>query len=138
LAGKAGATSGKFWTFFTSMNLKRRNLRSDQRACTDVDSLSFLKAQAKKKQVESGGDRKSGDYKSVSKKIDQPIIPVDQKAINKSHNSNRACQKATEKLNTNRQYVDDAKWLEEENPEEFEKIKTGDLKLVQVKREIKS
>jgi hypothetical protein len=34
--------------------------------------------------------------------------------------------------------VDDAKWLEEENPEEFEKIKTGDLKLVQVKREIKS
>jgi hypothetical protein len=78
---------------------------------TAVNALPLFEAEAKKRRVESGGDRKSDNYKSVTQKIDEPIISTNTKEKNKSRNDNRATQQVAKQFSTNRQYVDDAKKL---------------------------
>jgi hypothetical protein len=69
----------------------------------------MLEKEAKERQAQSGGDRKSDAYKSVTEKIQQPI-PT-KKSKNKTKNASSSSQKAAKKLNTNSHYVSDAKKL---------------------------
>jgi hypothetical protein len=98
-----------------------------------VDALPLFEAEAKKRQVRTVENRNL-----VSEKIHtQEPISGSKKSKTKSSNANRSSQKAAKKLNTNRQYLSDAKKMKAEKPELFEKIKAGEIKLVQAKRVIK-
>ncbi|WP_262965149.1 MT-A70 family methyltransferase [Methylobacter psychrophilus] len=120
-----------------SMNLKRRHLNSDQRACIAVDALPFFEAEAKKRQVEAGKLYGENHPQEVSQKIGKALVTDGTKQKNKVNHANCASQQAAEQFSTNRQYVDDAKKLKAENRELFEQIKSGSVKLIQAKREIK-
>ena len=116
-----------------SWNLERRHLSSSQKAAIGVeleDLLAELERQAKERQKESGGDRKSEWYqeKSVTQKIEQPI---------EDRNERSATAKAAAVLGTNRQYVSDAKKLRQTAPEVHQQIKEGKVTISQAKKQQK-
>ena len=90
-------------------NLERRHLNSDQRACIAVDALPLFEVEAKKRQVESKIGNQNAS-KTSTEIIPELIIPKDKKS--KKKNSGESRQKAAKKLNTNRQYLSDAKKLQ--------------------------
>ena len=61
----------------------------------------------------------------MSQKIDSPS----------DRNIGKATQRAAELLQTNRQYISEAKKLSAEDPEEFRRVKAGDATLTDVKRQ---
>ena len=111
-----------------SWNLERRHLSSSQKAAVGVELeplFDALEAQAKERQREAGGDRKSEEYQeSVTQKIEQPI---------EDHNQRSSTHKAAKTLGTNRQYISDAKKLKETAPKIHEAVKRGDANLNQAK-----
>jgi len=110
---------GSLVSFVVSLNLHRRHLTSSQRATVALEILPMLEAEAKERQRASGGDRKS-----VYQKIDGPISEP------------QATEQAAHLLNTNRQYVSDAKKLQQEAPDLLEQVKTAELTIPQAKREL--
>lgn len=101
-------------TFVVSLNLSRRHLTSSQKATVAVEALPLLEAEAKKRQIRKPVDN------SVSQKIEQ-------------QNQNKSTQQAAQIFGTNRQYVSAAKKLKAESPEAFEKVKSGEVTLSEVK-----
>lgn len=117
-------------TFVLQENLHRRHLTSSQKAVIALELETVLAEEAKKRQQEAGGDRKSEEYqKSLSQKIEQPIFDI---------NERKASQQAAKALGTNRQYVSDAKKLQREAPELLEKVKAGKLTLSKAKKQLKN
>jgi N6-adenosine-specific RNA methylase IME4 len=103
-----------------SLNAMRRDLTTDQRACIALEILPELKRQAKERQTD------------VLKKGDSPVrekIP--------QREQGRAKEQAAERLKTNRKYIDDVEKIKETDPEKFEQIKKGEIKIIDVKNEIK-
>ncbi|MCL4505853.1 MAG: hypothetical protein M1140_07505 [Chloroflexi bacterium] len=85
--------------------LKRRHLTSSQRAALAVDILPALEAEARKRQVDLAGTR-----------------PIVEPAW-----AGEARTQAARAMQTNRQYVSDAKKLKEEAPQIFEQVKAGEM-----------
>lgn len=109
--------------FVCSYNSARRDLTPSQRACVAVELLPHLEAEARERQRDGGGDKKSSDYKkSVNQKFDEPI-------------NGQSLDQAAKIVGTNRQYVSDAKRIRTENPEAFEKLKSGGASLQELKNE---
>jgi N6-adenosine-specific RNA methylase IME4 len=114
---RAWGGEGSLVAFIISMNLHRRHLTSGQRAAIAVEVLPMLETEAKERQ------RRGGQEKVV------------QKFVGPTH-AGLAAQQAAELLNTNRQYVSDAKRLWQDAPELFEQIRAGDKTISQAKREL--
>jgi site-specific DNA-methyltransferase (adenine-specific) len=109
----------------------RRDLSSSQRAAIAVEAeelVGVLKAEAKTRQIESGGDKKSEEFKeSVPQLIAEPIKP--------EHREVRT--QLAQTFGTNRQYVSDAAKIKAENPDAFEAIKAGVKTITEFKSEVK-
>ena len=111
-----------------SLNVHRRHLASDQRAAAAIEAEAIadkFKQEAKQRQAQSGGDRVSQEYKAVVQKIEQPVKP----------NDNKVNQKLAETFGTNRQYIADIRKVRDTEPQTFEAIKQGEVKLAHVKRD---
>ena len=106
-----------------SLNLHRRHLTSDQRACCAVELLPWLEKEAEAERRKKIGSARRGE--------------TDQKIDSSQKNKRMAAQKAAELLKTNRQYVSDAKNLRSKDPKAFRKVKSGDASLMHVKRQKK-
>ena len=103
--------------FVLSMNLHRRHLTPSQKAAVAVEILPWLEKEAKGRQRFSRGRGKKGT---------QRIAGV---------SKGEAREQAAKIFGTNRQYVQDAKKLHQENPELFQAVKVGKVTLSEVKRE---
>lgn len=112
---------GSLVTFVVSLNLHRRHLTSSQRGALAVDILPMLEAEAKERQ----GARNDLVPTSV-KELTQVFQPEPE--------PHRAAQQAAAILNTNRQYVSDAKRIAEEAPEVFEMVREGAVNMPAAKQ----
>lgn len=117
---------GSLVSFIVSVNLHRRDLSASQKAMAAAEFLPMLESEAKQRQRDSGGDKKSESAKSVSQRIEQPIA-----------NEKKATHQAAKLTGTNRQYVSDAKSIKEKAPEIAAKVKSGELTLPQARNAIK-
>ncbi len=103
--------------FVVSCNVQRRHLNSSQRAMAAQDTLPMLEAEAKERQ----GRR--GDLTSSNYLLDVP--------------EGQARDRAARLFSTNRQYVSDAKVIAAARPDLAEQVRSGDLTIPQVMREIR-
>ncbi len=110
---------GSLVTFVVSLNLHRRHLSSGQRAVVGLDMLPLLEEEARERQ--KGG---------------QGGVLLDQK-IDQASGEKRAPQataQAATIVNTNRQYISDAKAIQEAAPELIADIRAGELNIPQAKQ----
>jgi len=92
--------------YVLSLNLHRRHLTASQRAALAVEIANMT----------HGGDRKSDQAAKLRFDISQA--------------------EAAEKLDVSERYVNEAKKIQEESPEHFDQVKSGELSLQQAKREV--
>lgn len=112
--------------FAVSLNDRRRHMTKGALAAVAAELEPLFAADAKRRQKEAGGDRKSEKAKSVVQKIEQPILVNDRKAN----------AEAAQAVGVNRQYVAEAKKMKEQAPEVFERLKAGKVTLQDAKREV--
>jgi len=106
---------------------KRRNLNSGQWACIAVEAKDVVSKI--KEAVEEARRLKQAKTQSKDEAISQ-LIDTQPKLPNK----NRADQKTAELFNTNRTYVSDAAKLQTTSPENFQKVKSGEKTLTEIKK----
>lgn len=106
--------NGSLVNFVISLNLHRRHLSSSQKAAISLDVLPMLEKEAKERQLAGV---------TLSNSLDK-VDP----------HKNTASEQAADIFKTNRQYVTDAKSIKEKAPDLFERVKSGELTIPQVKR----
>jgi len=114
--------------FAVSMNDRRRHMTKSALAAVGVELLPFFEAEAKERQRESGGDRKSEKVKSVVKKVSEPI--------GRKPNP-PARSKIAKSVGVNEVYIQDAKAIKESAPEIFAQLKEGKITMQDAKRLVK-
>ena len=92
--------------YVLSLNLHRRHLTASQRAALAVEVANMAQ----------GGDRKSNQTAKLQSDISR--------------------SEAAEKLDVSERYVNEAKKIQRESPEHFDKVKSGELSLQQAKRKM--
>lgn len=121
---------GSLIAFVVSLNLHRRHLDSSQKAFISLDILPMLKAEARERQLaqgERGIEGGRGNTKTLSQKIDEGF----------EQNDGRATQQAAQLLGTNRQYVSDAKGIQEKAPDLASQCRNGKLTISKAKKELR-
>ena len=108
--------------FILSANLERRHLTSDQRAACAVEALGYERRLAKQRQ---------GARRDLDPNIRQ--IFAGSRA-----DEGKATQRVAEQFKTNRTYVSHLAKLKDEAPADFEAVKAGDKRLIDVKKERRS
>lgn len=111
-----------YWFCVRSNN--RRDLTPIQRACWAVDSTLLIEKLKKEAKV-----RMESGKSNLSQKIDEG---------NKYKNENRTDTKLAKEFKANRTYINEVQKIKKDNPEVFEKLKSGDLKLTELKKDEKS
>ena len=106
------------------MNGVRRHLTPSQRAVVAVKLLPELKKEAKGRQQESGGDRKT-----TTKKIGSGNVSTT--------DSGRSRDQAAAIVNVNPRYVSDAEKLKTDAPDLFEEVASGAMTLPKAKKKHK-
>jgi len=102
---------GSLVAFAVSLNLKRRQLNTGQRAIVALNIMEYLEPDAKKRQGQRSDIR--------------AILP---------EGLPRPRDQAAKSMNVSPRYVQDAKKLKAEAPELFAKVRSGDLTIPQAKR----
>jgi hypothetical protein len=155
--------NGSLVAFVISQNLHRRHLDSGQRATVAVERLPLLEAEAKERQRAAGGDKRgvgaevtqpdgarrspegrevrptdSVGPEAVRQKADQAPQALEAEQPGRDGNAGKAAEQAAKLTGTNRQYVADAKKLKEQDPQTFEEVKTGKMKLKEATARLKA
>jgi N6-adenosine-specific RNA methylase IME4 len=107
--------SGSLVEFVISLNLHRRHLTASQKAILALEVLPLLEQEAKERQ----GTRTD---------LVQIFAPSD---------GGKSRDKAAILAGTNRQYVSDAKKIQQESPQLLDKVRTGELTIPEAKRELR-
>ena len=107
-------------TFVISANIKRRQLNASQRACVAVEIEPMFAVEAMKRKAENGGDKRSqvGNFPP-------PIVKA------------KARDQAANVVGVDGSMVTRAKAIKAANPEAFERIKAGTIKVSEVQQEMK-
>jgi len=113
--------------FAVSLNDRRRHMNKGSLAAVAAELEPFFAADAKRRQRDSGGDKKSEIARSVMEKIPEPI---------EKKPTPPARQEAAKSVGVNDRYVSDAKKVKTEAPEVFERLKAGKITLQDAKREV--
>jgi hypothetical protein len=113
--------------FAVSLNDRRRHMNKGSLAAVAAELEPFFAADAKRRQRDSGGDKKSAIAKSVMEKVPEPI---------EKKPAPPARQEAAKSVGVNDRYVSDAKKVKNEAPEVFERLKAGKITLQDAKREV--
>jgi ParB-like chromosome segregation protein Spo0J len=113
--------------FAVSLNDRRRHMNKGSLAAVAAELEPFFAADAKRRQRDSGGDKKSAIARSVMEKVPEPIH---KKA------AAPARQEAAKSVGVNDRYVSDAKKVKAEAPEVFERLKAGKITMQDAKREV--
>jgi len=101
---------GSLVSFVISLNLKRRHLTPSQASTVGVEALPFREKEARERiKMRTGGLTKEKIPESVKKGQARDFVAKD--------------------LGINPRYISDAKWLQDNNPEAFESVKSGKVKL---------
>lgn len=108
--------------FVISLNLMRRQLDASQRAAVAVETELLLAGEAKARMAQGGGDQRSGKERS-SKTI---------------LNQGQARDQAAATVGVCGKLVGDAKTIKRDNPEAFERIKSGSITIYEAKKEIRT
>jgi N6-adenosine-specific RNA methylase IME4 len=106
-------------SFVISVNIKRRQLDASQRACVAVEIEPMFAVEAKKRQV-----RKS---------VDSVVANLPQQKPDKA----KARDQAADVVSVSPRMVQYAKEIKAKNPEAFERVKSGEVTVNEVQREIK-
>lgn len=142
--------------FAVSLNDKRRHMTKAVLAAVAVELLPYFEEDAKKRQVQSGGDKVSQEARAVKKKNPEPLprpssAPVvekipqplsDPRPVEKTPpapapiESRKARDDAAKATGVNERYIQDAKKVKQESPEIFEKLKAGKISIQDAKREV--
>ena len=116
---------GSLIAFVVSLNLHRRHLTSSQAAAASVEVLPMLEEEAKDRQranaLVNQPQNKNGQNRE--------IFPYS------SEETGKSTDQAAALFQTNGRYVSDAKKLNKEAPDLFEKVKTGEMTIPQARRE---
>lgn len=113
--------------FAVSLNDRRRHMNKGALAAVAAELEPFFAADAKRRQRDSGGDKKSAIARSVMEKVPEPI---------EKKPAPPARQEAAKSVGVNDRYVSDAKKVKTEAPEVFERLKAGKITLQDAKREV--
>jgi ParB-like chromosome segregation protein Spo0J len=113
--------------FAVSLNDRRRHMNKGSLAAVAAELEPFFAADAKRRQRDSGGDKKSAIARSVMEKVPEPI---------EKKPAPPARQEAAKSVGVNDRYVSDAKKVKTEAPEVFERLKAGKITLQDAKREV--
>jgi len=108
---------------FVMQSNKRRNLTSSQWASIAVSSEEIMKEledQAKERQGQRNDLKKERQHSGIN---------------STKFETGKSTEKAAQLFNTNPKYIQTAKKLKTENPEEFERVKTGEKTLSRVIKE---
>lgn len=120
---------------------KRRNLNSGQWAAIANEAEEII--EAIEKDVEENRRKAQAETlkESLSKKASSESlgekIPPNYKRDHKKHEQSKTRTKLAETFNTNPRYISDAKRLRKENPDAYEKVKSGKKTISEVKKEEK-
>ena len=113
---------------YTLRTNKRRNLTSSQWAAVAVEAEQLIASIKEAVEAERRAKQAATQAATLS----------DNKLSDSSNeHETKSAHKVAELFNTNRTYINDAAKLKEERPDAFEKIKTGEATITQIKREIK-
>lgn len=119
---------------------KRRSLSSSQKAAIAVeaeDVYAELEAEVEQQRREKISKRENVANQYTKKEEMAELIPPFPKRDQKQKAEAETRTKLAKKFDTNPRYVSDAKKLREEEPEVFEKIKSGETTITKVKSEDK-
>lgn len=127
---------------FTMSTNKRRNLSSGQWACIAIEAEELITAIAA--ETEKARRKKQGKSKTASVE-NNDLLSENKFSNNKSKPSKkkkdssktRTASKVAKSFNTNQSYVNKAIKLKKEDPETFEKIKSGETTIAQVESDKK-
>lgn len=108
-------------SYVISNNVKRRHLTAGQLATVGLESLPYLKEEAKKRMSMGGGDKKSG-----TQNLADPIT-----------NQGESREKAAEISGSNKEYIRQIEKIRDKDPEGYEEIKQGKKTIHEVSQELK-
>lgn len=112
--------------FAVALNDRRRHMNKGALAAVAAELEPFFAEDARRRQREAGGDKKSITAKSLVEKIPQAI----------ARQLPKARDEAARSVGVNDRYVSDAKKVKAEAPEVFEQLKAGKITLQDAKREV--
>ena len=116
---------------YTLRTNKRRNMSSSQRAAYAVEAeelvASIREAVEKERRKKQKANAANQHTKPSDKKLSEP----------KNEHKDKAATKTAELFNTNRTYVNQASKIRLESPVSFEKVKAGEITILQAMEEIR-
>ena len=122
---------------YTMRTNKRRNLTSSQWAAVAVEAEDILGAIRAAVDSERRAKQAETLKTTLSSSVEVQAVTDNLLSVTTDGHATKTATKAATLFNTNRSYVNDAKRLKADNPEAFDRVKSGAATLTQVKREIK-